>query len=91
MLDLTRRYKRNPDIVIKSIGGKQVALNIDNGSEYKLNEISYDMLEALTQPMTVNDFVAVMLDKYDVSKERFMADGETWLADALQKELIQSA
>jgi len=88
MLDLTKKYQRNPHIVIKSIGGKQVALDTDNGSEYKLNEISYDMLEILSEPHTVGDFVTVMLAKYNVSKERFEADCETWFADALQKELI---
>jgi hypothetical protein len=91
MLDLTQKYQRNPNIVIKSIGGKQVALNTDIGSEYKLNEVSYDMLEVLSQPITMNDFVATMLDKYNVSRERFTADCETWLADALQKELIQKS
>jgi hypothetical protein len=88
MLDLTQRFRRNPDIIIKNIGGMQVALNIEDGSEYKLNEISYDMLEALSTPLTICELVEILLQQYNVEKERLMMDSETWFTKALEKELI---
>lgn len=89
MLDLTKQYIRNPNIIIKSIGGKQFALNADNGSEYSVNGVSYDMLELLAKPQTGAELLEVMLGQYDVSRERLASDVEVWLADALQKELVQ--
>lgn len=88
MLDLAQKYRRNPHVIIKSIGGSQVALNVDNGSEYKINEVSYDMLEAFSVPLTVPELVDIMLEQYNVSKERLMADSEKWFAEAMEKKLV---
>jgi radical SAM superfamily enzyme YgiQ (UPF0313 family) len=57
MLDLTQRYKRNPDVIIKNIGKSQIALNTETGSEYKLNEVSYDMLEQLSAEKTIDELI----------------------------------
>jgi hypothetical protein len=88
MLDLTKKYKRNPDVIIKNIGKTQIALNTESGSEYKLNEVSYDMLEQLSSGLSVETLIEKMTQLYDVSKETMTADCEKWLSVALEKELI---
>jgi L-lactate utilization protein LutC len=71
-----------------SIGKSQVALDTETGSEYKLNEVSYDMLEQLSTEKTVEELINVMTQIYNVSKETMSSDCEEWLPTALEKGLV---
>jgi hypothetical protein len=89
MLDMNDHYKRNNNIIIKSLGGKQWALNMDNGGEYALNEVSYKLLTLLTKPHSIEALVSEIIANYDVSREVLIDDCKVWLQIALEKELIE--
>jgi hypothetical protein len=89
MLDMNDRYKRNNNIIIKSLGGKQWALNMDNGGEYALNEVSYELLALLAIPHGIDALVSEIIANYDVSRKVLIDDCKVWLQIALEKELIE--
>ncbi|MDR2519282.1 MAG: PqqD family protein [Spirochaetaceae bacterium] len=88
MLDMKTFYKRNDTIVIRKLGGKQWALNMETGSEYVLNETAYDMLEVLSARHTTEELVSVIGGWYDAPTSVLTRDCEAWLQDALEKGLV---
>lgn len=89
MLEVNARYQRSENIIIKKLGEKQWALNMENGNEYILNAVSYDILNELSIPRNMDDIVTLIISIYDISRETFLMDFKTWLLVALEKELIR--
>jgi hypothetical protein len=88
MLDVKGLYRRNENVIIKKLGKNQWALNMETGSEYALNEISFDMLNILSTPHSIDELLNEILNTYDVSRNVLTEDCNTWLAAALQKGLV---
>jgi hypothetical protein len=88
VLDVKVLYRRNENIIIRKLGKNQWALNMETGSEYALNEISFDMLNILSMPHSVDDLLNEIIESYDVSRDVLTEDCTAWLAIALQKGLI---
>jgi hypothetical protein len=88
MLDIRQCYKRKDTIAIRKVGDKQWALDTENGSEYAINNTVYDLLDMLSEPLTVADITNKMVASYDVSKTVFLEDLDNWLLLALKKGLV---
>jgi len=89
MLEVNGCYQRSDNIIIKRLGEKQWALNVENGNEYTLNTVSYDILNELSVPRSMDDIVTLIISIYDISRETFLMDFNTWLLVALEKKLIR--
>jgi hypothetical protein len=87
-MDVKGIYRRNENIIIKILGKNQWALNMETGCEYGLNEISFDMLNILSTPHSVDELLNEIINIYDVSRDVLAKDCNTWLAAALQKGLV---
>jgi hypothetical protein len=88
MLDVKGRYQRNENIIIKRLGKNQWALDMETGSEYGLNEISFDMLNILSTPHSIDELLNEIINIYDISRDVLAEDCNTWLAIALQKKIV---
>jgi hypothetical protein len=88
MLDVKVLYRRNENIIIKKLGENQWALNMETGAEYGLNEISFDMLNVLSAPRSIDELLDEVIKTYDVSRDVLAKDCSIWLETALQKGLV---
>jgi hypothetical protein len=88
MLDMKGLYRRNENVIIRKLGKNQWALNMETGSEYTLNEISFDMLDILSTPHSIDELLNEIMNIYDVSRNILAEDCNTWLAVVLQKGLV---
>lgn len=91
MLDVNQKFIRCSCIIIKKMGDMCFALDTNTGSEYKINEVSYDMLEMLSEPISLSEIIDKMMDTYDVSKERVRQDCENWIEFALSHKIIENS
>lgn len=89
MLDLNSRFILSEDIVLRSIGGKCWALNTQNGNQYRLNEVSYFLLNLLREKSTLEDIVHQALQQYDTDRTRLLVDCDVMLQDALRKNIVK--
>jgi hypothetical protein len=89
MLEVKEFYRRNENIIIKKLGEKQWALNMETGSEYAINEAAYDILNMLSTPHIMDEIVSGIINVYDVSREILVEDCKTWIYKALEKGLIE--
>ena len=89
MLDLNAFYKRSTNVVLRKLGDRQWALDMDTGSEYVLNGVSYDMLEVLSERHSVDTLLSAIVAMYDVPKDILLEDCKIWLQDTIEKGLVE--
>lgn len=77
------------NIILKGINTKFWALDTESGTQYRLNEISFDILSALDGKKTIEQIIEEQSTYYDVKKEILSADVISFLHMALSKNIIK--
>jgi len=67
---VTARYRRHPDLRLTALEDEGVALHLGTRRYYSVSESGVDLLEALVAPRTLEELVAVLTAKYQVTAER---------------------
>ena len=67
---MTRRYARHPDLRLTALEGEGVILHLGTRRYYSVSESGLDILEALAAPKTLEELVAVLTAKYEVTVEQ---------------------
>lgn len=89
MLDLTKKFQLNEKIVLRKIDSKCWALNVENGNQYRLNEVSYLILDSFRDTSTVEEMIAIVEKEYAVDKERLIADCSLMIQTAVDKNILK--
>lgn len=89
MLDLMRKFQLNGKIVLRKIDSKCWALNIENGNQYRLNEVSYLILDLFREISTVEDIIAIVEQEYVVDKQQLIADCSLMIQTAIDKNILK--
>lgn len=89
MLDLMRKFQLNEKIVLRKIDSKCWALNIENGNQYRLNEVSYLILDLFREISTVEDIIAIVEQEYVVDKQQLIADCSLMIQTAIDKNILK--
>jgi len=89
MLDLAKKYQLNEKIVLRKIGSKCWALNVENGNQYRLNEVSYFMLDSFREVSTVETVISIVGKEYAVDRDRLIADCSMMIQTAVNKNILK--
>lgn len=89
MLDSNKTYQINENIVLRKIDTKFWALNIENGNQYRLNDVSYLILDSFREAATVADVISIVEKEYSVDRERLIADCSSMLQTAVNKNILK--
>lgn len=89
MLDLTKKFQLNEKIVLRKIDSKCWALNVENGNQYRLNEVSYLILDSFRDTSTVAEIITILKKEYAVDKERLIADCSLMIQTAVDKNILK--
>lgn len=89
MLDLTQKYQLNEKIVLRKIDSKCWALNVENGNQYRLNEVSYLILDPFREASTVEAMISVVEKEYAVDRDRLIADCSLMIQTAVDKNILK--
>jgi hypothetical protein len=89
MLDLNDVLVLSEDIVLRGCGEKFWALNTKNGNQYRLNEVSYFMLDMFRNPTRVSSMMDSMLSEYRVERNRLEADCDMIIRFAIEKNILE--
>lgn len=89
MLDLNQKFKLNAEIVLRKIDSKCWALNTSNGNQYRLNEVSYCILEAFRETESFDKMISRVQQEYAVSRERLISDCTTILQYAVKNNIVK--
>lgn len=89
MLDLTKKFQLNEKIVLRKIDSKCWALNVENGNQYRLNEVSYLILDSFRDTSAVEEVLTIVEKEYAVDKERLIADCSSMIQTAVDKNILK--
>ena len=78
------RYARHPGLRLTALEGEGVVLHLGTRRYYSVSESGLDLLEALVAPKRLDELVAVLTAKYDVSVERAEATTREFLEQGLK-------
>jgi hypothetical protein len=67
---MSERYVRHPDLRLADVEGDGVVLHLGTRRYFSVSESGLALLQALESPCTVADLVAVLLERYEVTREQ---------------------
>ena len=88
-MDLTKKFQLNEKIVLRKIDSKCWALNVENGNQYRLNEVSYLILDSFRDTSAVEEVITIVEKEYAVDKERLIADCSSMIQTAVDKNILK--
>lgn len=90
MLDLTKEYKVKGEIVLRTVNNNYWALNTSNGNQYKLNEVSYFIINQMIENATTIEQIAQKaVSEYKVSFDEFVEDCKLMIQVALENQIVE--
>ena len=89
MLDIETVLELHKNIVLRGISDKYWALDVSTGNQYKLNDVSFFILEFLRSPQTIVQIAEVVMNEYNVTHERVMEDCRKILQFAIENKIIK--
>jgi hypothetical protein len=89
MLDIDTVIELHKNIVLRGIGDKYWALDVSTGNQYKLNEVSFFILEIFRKPHTTSKAIEVIMNEYNVTRERVVEDCRKILQFAVKNNIIK--
>ncbi|MEJ2402636.1 MAG: PqqD family protein [Xanthomonadales bacterium] len=78
------------DVLYQEVGGETVLLDLDSEQYFGLDAIGTRIWALLGEGRCAEEIVAVLLDEYDVDRERLAADVHELLGALLDAGLIES-
>lgn len=80
---------RNETAVTAEVGGQLVALDVQHGTCYGLNEVATRIWAMIAEPITATDICDSLCDIYDVDREECLAQTTDLLAELLAAGLAR--
>jgi hypothetical protein len=85
------RFKRSTDAIFSEIGDDIVALNIERGQCYGMEEVTATVWNLLAKPLSLEQLCAQLMDIYEVEAEVCRAEVSRLLEIFKKEELIEIA
>lgn len=88
MLEMTEVYQIDDNIILKSINNSFWALDTRLGGQYKLNSVSYEILDRINGKDSLQDVFDTLLNSYSVTKNDFYVDFCEFIQKSINKNII---
>lgn len=85
---MERVPKKNPEIIGKHVKGEIVLLNPVSGKYYGLNKGGGAFWEKIDGARSVAEIAAMLLDEFNVEKERLLKDLDDLIKSLTENKLI---
>ena len=88
MLTLQHRLRDGEEVAAKVIDGEAIIINLANGIYYSMDKVGGLIWEMLAGKYSLEEVIAAILARYDVSREQAQADVERLATELLQENLL---
>jgi hypothetical protein len=85
---MTARFRPHPDLRLTALEGEGVVLHLGTRRYFTVTETGLVILEALSEPKTLDQIVGALRDRYEVTLEHARASAQAFLDRCLEAELI---
>lgn len=84
------KYRRHPSILFGEISGDVVALSVERGLCFGMENVSATVWKLLDRPRTTSEVTAILYNEYEVAPERCRAETAALLEEMERKGLIEA-
>lgn len=89
MLSLQARFRPNEqEVAAKVLDGEAIIINLSNGIYYSMDKVGGVLWALLAEGHSLQEILAAIVARYDVSPERARADLERLAAELLQENVV---
>ena len=88
---MAQRYRRSNQALHSEIAGDVVALHIDRGECFGMENVTAEVWRLLAEPNDLAGICAALTDGYDVSQEQCREEVGQLLADMVAAGLVEAA
>lgn len=85
---MTIRYRPHPDLRLSALEGEGVVLHLGTRRYFTVSKTGVVILEALSSPRTLDELVAVLVQRYEVTPEHAAASVRDFLDRCRQASLV---
>jgi hypothetical protein len=85
---MTLRYVRHPNVRLTELEGEGVALHLDSRRYFTLNATGLLLAEALAQPRTMDELVAVLVATFEVGGDEAAATARPFVDRCVAAGLV---
>ena len=84
----TTRVVRNKNLPTGEVDGELVALDLDRGHCFGMDEIGSAIWSLSEEPVTVGAIVDSLTERFEVERERCLSDVEPFVGDLIEEGLL---
>ena len=88
-IPFSTRVSIPPDVLVSSLAGESVLLNLKSEKYFGLDEVGTRMWGALTSSDSIQDAYETLLAEYDVEAERLRHDLNDLIEKLVEQDLIE--
>jgi len=86
---MNTRYQRHPELRLAPVEEEGVVLHLGTRRYFTVNDSGLTLLEALASPQTLDDLVAALVGRYDVTAAGAQESVREFIDRCLAAELLQ--
>lgn len=83
-------YFRKNKIISGTLDDELIMMDIDKGKYFALNPVAKRIWELLSEPLTINDICSVLINEYEISKEKCIEEVEKYITELVKLNLVTS-
>ena len=87
-LDFSQRVVKPDGVLIRELDGEAVILNLETETYFGLNEVGMRMWTLLTESESIQQAFDLLLNEYEIDKDRLRDDLITLLQQLLDNDLL---
>ena len=82
-------YQRRSSILFGDIGEDVVALSLERGLCYGMENVTAAVWTLLAEPRSLDDLCSTLMDQYDVTEEQCRGDVASLLSEMIEEGLVE--
>ena len=86
---MTTMYQRSQEAIFSEVGEDIVALNVERGNCYGMEQVTATVWQLLSSPQTLEQICAKLVEIYDVDPQTCQTEVQTLIKDLEAEGLIQ--
>ncbi|WP_409290506.1 lasso peptide biosynthesis PqqD family chaperone [Peribacillus sp. SCS-37] len=89
-ISLDNEVIQTPGNLVSDMNGEKVMLSVKNGKYYNLGEVGGEIWMLLEKPITANQIISALIQKFDVNEDECREQVTVFLEHLYREDLIEN-
>lgn len=89
-MDLSNKFAIKPNVMARQLGEETIILDLESGTYFGLDPVGARIWQLMNEGKSLAEICDVMLDEYEVSREKLERDASALVQDLAARNLIDT-